>query len=246
MSINLNFNAKKNFLAIIPARAGSKRIPNKNLQLIGNKPMIQFTIESAISSLQKSNILISSDDIKVHNIAKKLGLNVPFIRPNGLSTETATTSSVVMHAVQWYKKEYGFVPDNLILLQPTTPFRTASDIKKSIKQFIYSKKHTLVSACIPMQHPGDFLYKDNNKKFKRLKIIKLKKKINKEKQYPEMYFISGGIYISKTTHFIETGDMIGKDPDIFLTSQLHSIDIDTPFDLNLARIMHQKYMNKLV
>ena len=61
-----------------------------------------------------------------------------------------------------------------------------------------------------------------------------------------MYFIDGGIYISKTTHFIETRDMIGKDPDIFLTSQLHAIDVDTPFDLHLARIMHQKFMNKLV
>ena len=99
---------KKNFLAIIPARADSKRIPNKNLQLIGNKPMIQFTLEAAISLLQKSNILISSNDIKVHNIAKKLGLNVPFIRPHILSTETATTSSVISHAIQWYKKEYKF------------------------------------------------------------------------------------------------------------------------------------------
>lgn len=236
---------KKNFLAIIPARADSKRIPNKNLQLIGNKPMIQFTLEAAISLLQKSNILISSNDIKVHNIAKKLGLNVPFIRPYSLSTDTATTSSVISHAIQWYKKEYKFIPDNLILLQPTSPFRTANDIKKSIEQFIYSKKNTLVSACIPMQHPGDFLYEDNNKKFRRLKIIKLKKNINKEKKYPKMYFIDGGIYISKTTQFIETGDMIGKDPDIFLTTQLHAIDIDTPFDLDLARIIYKKLINKL-
>ena len=135
---------KNFFLAIIPARAGSKRIPNKNLQLIGNKPMIQFTIEAAISSLEKSNIIISSNDVKVHNIAKKFGLNVPFIRPNELSTETASTSSVILHAIQWYKKQHRFIPDNLILLQPTSPFRTAGDIKKSMKQFITSKKKTLV------------------------------------------------------------------------------------------------------
>lgn len=235
---------KKNFLAIIPARAGSKRIPNKNLQLIGNKPMIQFTIEAAIYSLQKSNIIISSNDIKVHNIAKKLGLNVPFIRPHNLSTETATTSSVILHAIQWYKKQHGLIPDNLILLQPTSPFRTAGDIKKSMKKFITSKKKTLVSACIPTQHPVDFLYQDNNKKFKRLKIIKLKKNFNKRKKYPKMYFIDGGIYISKTTQFIETHDMIGKDPDIFLTSQSHALDIDTPFDLDLARIMYKKLIKK--
>ena len=120
---------KKNaFLAIIPARAGSKRIPNKNLQLLSNKPMIQYTIEAAISSLQKSNIIISSNDVKVHNIAKKFGLNVPFIRPSKLSTETATTSSVILHAIQWYRKQHGFIPDNLILLQPTSPFRDRKSV----------------------------------------------------------------------------------------------------------------------
>ena len=103
-----------------------------------------------------------------------------------------------------------------------------------------------MSACIPTQHPGDFLYQDNNKKFKRLKIIKLKKKFNKRKKYPKMYFIDGGIYISKTTQFIETHDMIGKDPDIFLTSQSHALDIDTPFDLDLARIMYKKLIKKFV
>ena len=230
---------KKTFLAIIPARAGSKRILNKNLQLIGNKPMIQFTIEAAISSIGKSNIIISSNDIKVHNLAKKLGLKVPFIRSNSLSTERVATSRVILHTIQWHEKKYGFLPDNLILLQPTSPFRTAADIKKSIKKFIASKKNTLVSACIPINHPADFLFKDKDKRFKRLRIIKGKKSINRKNHYPEIYFIDGGIYISKTSQFIKTGDMIGNDPEIFLTSPFHGMDIDTPFDLDLARCVYK-------
>ena len=82
---------KKNFLAIIPARAGSKRIPNKNLQLIGDKPMIQFTIEAAISSVVECNTIISSNDMNTVDLAKKLGLRVPFIRPEELSTDTLKT-----------------------------------------------------------------------------------------------------------------------------------------------------------
>ena len=230
---------KKTFLAIIPARAGSKGIRNKNLQLIGNKPMIQFTIEAALSSVCGSNTIISSNDVNVHKLAKKLGLKLPFIRPNKLSTDKATTSSVITHTVKWHKKQYGFIPDNLMLLQPTSPFRTADDINKSVKQFITSKKQTLVSACKPMQHPGDFLLKDKDGKYKRLDVSKDKKSINGRQQYPEMYFIDGGIYISKTSQFIKTGNMIGHDPELFFIAQSHAIDIDTPFDLDLARSTHK-------
>jgi len=230
---------KKNFLAIIPARAASKGIPNKNLQLIGDKPMIQFTIEAAISSVGECNTIMSSNDMNAVDLAKKLGLRVPFIRPEELSTDTATTSSVITHTVQWHKKQYGSIPDNLILLQPTSPFRTGGDIDKSIKQFIFSKKQTLVSACEPIQSPGDFLFKNKDGKYTRLDIIKDKENINRRQQYPETYFIDGGIYISKTSQFLETGNMIGQDPEIFLTSQSHAIDIDTPFDLDLARSIYE-------
>jgi|TARA_Y100000294_G_C8565803_1_gene340766 CMP-N-acetylneuraminic acid synthetase len=230
---------QKNFLAIIPARAASKGIPNKNLQLIGDKPMIQFTIEAAISSVGESNTIISSNDVNALDLAKKLGLTVPFIRPEELSTDIATTSSVITHTIQWHKKQYGFIPDNLILLQPTSPFRTGGDIDKSIKKFISSKKQTLVSACEPIHNPGDFLFKNKDGKYTRLDTVKGKENINRRQQYPETYFIDGGIYISKTSQFIETGDMIGHDPELFLTSQSHAIDIDTPFDLDLARSIYE-------
>ena len=232
---------KKNFfLAIIPARAGSKRIPNKNLQLIGNKPLVQFTIEAAISSIGRSNILVSSNDAGVHKVARKLGLKKPFNRPSKLSTAKATTQSVVFHALQWYKKHKGFFPDNFILLQPTSPLRTADDIKRAVRQFIISKKKTLVSGCSPTQNPNDFLIKNKFGKFKRLKILKDKKKLNKRDQNSEIYFIDGGIYISNTNYFFNTGDIIGHDPEIFLTSRTHSIDIDTPLDLELARLVYKK------
>ena len=228
------------FLAIIPARAGSKRILNKNLQLIGNKPLVQFTIEAAISAIGRSNIIVSSNDVGVHKIARKLGLKIPFIRPSELSTGKATTQSVIFHALQWHKKHKGFLPDNFILLQPTSPLRTANDIKRAIRQFIISKKKTLVSVCSPTQNPNDFLIKNKFGKFEKLKIFKDKKKLNKRNQNPEIYFIDGGIYISNTNYFVKTGDMIGHDPEIFLTSPTHGIDIDTLLDLELARLVYKK------
>lgn len=225
---------QKDFLAIIPARAGSKRIPNKNLQLVANKPLIEFTIKAAQSCL--SNIIISSNDTKVINLSKKLGLAVPFIRPNKLSTDKTSTSSVILHVIQWLKKEYKRIPKNIILLQPTSPFRTATDINKSLKQFTKSRKKTLVSVCVPFQNPNDFLIKSKNGKYKKLKITK--------KKNSDVFFIDGGIYITSTDHFLKTRDIIGNDPELFITKQSHAIDIDTPFDLDLARAAYNNRLSK--
>jgi len=234
---------KKDFLAIIPARAGSKRIPNKNLQVIGNTPLIEFTIKSAQSSICLSNIIISSNDKKVIRLAKKLGLEVPFVRPIRLSTDNASTSSVIFHAVKWFKKKHKNLPKNIILLQPTSPFRTATDINKSINQFAKSRKKTLVSVCIPFQNPNDFLIKSKNGKYKRLKIIKTRNSKYEQKN-SEIFFIDGGIYITTTEQFLKTKDIIGSDPELFVTKQSHAIDIDTSFDLDLARAVYNNNSQK--
>ncbi len=224
------------FLTIIPARAGSKRIPNKNMKLIGKKPMIQYTIEAAISSVGKSNILVSSDDAKIIKLAKNLGLKIPFVRPKYLSTNKTSTSSVILHAIKWFKNKNKFLPNNILLLQPTSPFRTSIDIKKSIKKFLKSKKNTLISASVPIQNPHDFLFKNKKGKYEQLKKI-LETNIDQKKK-AKIYFIDGGIYISKTSQFIKSRSLVDENPEIYLTNQLSALDVDTPFDLKLARIVH--------
>ena len=97
---------KNSFLAIIPARKGSKRIPRKHLEEIGGKPMIQFTIEAAMSTIPTQNIFISTDDDDVINLSKKLGLDIPFIRPKNLSSDTTKTSDVIQHLLDWYEFKY--------------------------------------------------------------------------------------------------------------------------------------------
>lgn len=235
-------NKQNTFLTIIPARAGSKRIPNKNMKLIGKKPMIQYTIEAAISSVGKSNILISSNDSKVIKLAKNLGLKIPFVRPKNLSTNKSSTSSVILHAIKWFKNKNKFLPNNILLLQPTSPFRTSIDIKKSIKKFVNSKKNTLVSASVPIQNPYDLIFKNKKGNYELLKKILGNSIYQKKKS--KIYFIDGGIYISKTSQFIKSGNLIDESPEIYLTNQLSALDIDTPFDLKLARILHIKKFPK--
>jgi len=223
------------FLTIIPARAGSKGIIDKNLKKIGNKPMIQFTIEAALSCISQKNIIVSSDSHNIMNLSSDLGLNVPFKRPDELATDTAKTTDVVMHAVEWYKNKYNNIPKNILLLQPTSPFRSSDDIKSAISMFNQSNKKTLVSAVEPIQHPGDCILKNNDGKYKRLSIGD---NIYGRQEYPEALYIDGGIYIANTDFFIEAKNLIGDDPEVFITNQFNAIDIDTPFDLECARALY--------
>lgn len=223
------------FLAIIPARKGSKGIPGKNLKKIGGKPLVQFTMEAAISVIPLGNIIISTNDSKVIDISEKLGLKTPFIRPENLSNDSAKTSDVVKHSLDWYHSKYNKYPENIILLQPTSPFRNDNDISLAIDKFIQSDKKTLISVSEPIHHPADCILRNQDGKFKRLE---LGENLNSRQSFPEMFFIDGGIYLSETNHFLKTQNLIGDDPEIFITKQFNSIDIDTPFDLEWARAMY--------
>ena len=94
------------FLAIIPARKGSKGIPGKNFQKIGQKPMIQYTLEAASKTIVPKNIIVSTNDQEIVLICKDFGINAPFLRPNSLSTDNAKVSDVVIHSLEWYKSKY--------------------------------------------------------------------------------------------------------------------------------------------
>ena len=197
--------------------------------------MIQYTIESALGNFSSEQIIITSNDQKVLEIAKMLGLKIPFIRPEELSTDISHTADVLNHTLDWFQSEYKTLPKNLILLQPTSPFRDANDIRLAVNQFNHSNKKTLISATDPMQHPSEFILKDKNNRYKRLGIGK---DILGKQFYPKVLFIDGGIYISEINHFIETQDLIGDDPEVYKMAQLNAIDIDTPFDLEFARAIH--------
>ena len=226
------------FFAIIPARKGSKGIINKNLQIIGNKPMIQFTFESAKKATSINHLILSSDDERIISLAKKIGINAPFIRPKNLSLDDSKTSDVVLHSIEWFKTSFGHIPKNIMLLQPTSPFRSSKDINCAIRTFLNSKKKTLVSVTEVFQHPGDCLVKNLDGKLSR---IDLRSNINEDKGrqgFLETFFIDGSIYIADTMEFLSTNDLVGVDPEICLIPQSHGIDIDTDFDLSVARAMH--------
>jgi N-acylneuraminate cytidylyltransferase len=118
-------------LVIIPARGGSKRVPKKNIKLLDGKPLIYYTINAAREIFLDENICVSTDSEEVKEVVEQINLNVPFIRPDYLATDTSGSYEMILHAVEFYEAQ-GNVYDVVILLQPTSPFRSAKHIKKSI------------------------------------------------------------------------------------------------------------------
>jgi len=137
---------KGRHLAIIPARSGSKGLKDKNIKLLNGKPMIDYTIEAALNSGIYEDIIVSTDSEVYANIAKECGANVPFLRPNFLSNDAATTVDVIEYTINKLKnsgKEYEYIS----ILQPTSPLRTADHIKEANELLFNKGGNSVISVC---------------------------------------------------------------------------------------------------
>ena len=207
---------KKKILALILARKNSKRLPGKNLRKIGKKTLVEWSI----NSIQKINgivdILVSTDDKKIIGIAKKNNVLAPFVRPKNLSADTTSSEDASMHAIRWYEKNVSKI-DGFFLLQPTTPFRSKSKLKKALSIFNRNDLKPILSV-------SKFL---NNKKRSKAKI-------------------NGSFYLSSIRYFKKFKNLSPKSfypIEIKIKSQC--IDIDTIDDLKLAKEYFKKLKYKL-
>ena len=121
-------------LVVITARGGSKRLPGKNIRILGEKPLIIWSIDVAKDIPEICDILVSTDDTAIASICTEAGALVPWLRPAELATDTANSIDVVLHALDWYETEKGAV-DGILLLQPTSPFRTKKTVLRGIELF---------------------------------------------------------------------------------------------------------------
>ncbi len=227
---------RREYFAIIPARAGSKGIKGKNLARLGDKPLIQYTIEAALKSELVNLSIVSTDDKNVEVLAKNLGLPAPFMRPSYLAQDDSSLVDVVVHALEWYNRKYQFMPVNILLLQPTSPFRTSVDIDAAIRYYEKENATSLVSVVEPMQHPNDMVYFENEK-LERLSV-KPADSVNMGRQkYRKFWFVDGGIYLLSVKKFLETRKFIDQSSILYEMPRDHGIDIDDQYTLELAQQM---------
>jgi CMP-N-acetylneuraminic acid synthetase len=220
-------------LGIIPARGGSKGVPGKNIKLLDRKPLLQYTSEIALESKNLTDVILSSDDTQIITVAKSLGIQVPFLRPEELAQDTTPTIDVIIHALQWYENQSVFF-DAVCLLQVTSPFRTVDFLDKAIEKFIASGCDSLVSVQkVPHEYNPHWTFEVNTEG--NLKIATGEEKIiSRRQELPEAYHRDGSIYIMKTEILLQQHSLYGKSISFIESAPEFYVNIDTLADWEKA------------
>lgn len=219
----------KKILSLIPARGGSKGIPNKNIVKLNGLPLISYTITASLSSQYIDSTVVSTDSADIAETAKKYGASVPFMRPMELASDRAKTIDAVLHAIS-VLEEKGENFDVLILLQPTQPLRTAKDIDAAIECFFERGQRSLVSVSPVEEHP--LLIRTVNVVGDAVPL--LHKNSTCRRQDMERYYkVNGCIYINRIDELSEESSF-NDNQTAFIMEFEHSVDIDEFKDICLA------------
>ncbi|PIB28693.1 pseudaminic acid cytidylyltransferase [Maribacter sp. 4U21] len=221
-------------LAIIPARGGSKRIPRKNIKPFLGKPIIAYSIEAAINSNLFDEVMVSTDDKEIAEIALHFGAKVPFMRSNVNANDFAVLADVILEVLELYAQR-GIKFDNICCILPTAPFVTADTIKKG-KQLLSSESHDCVFPVLEFSFPIQ-----RSLKIKGTKVEMLwRGYLNTRSQDLEpRYHDSGQFYWVKTDVFLEQKKILVENAGALIISQIEAQDIDTLIDWKLAEIKYQ-------
>jgi len=227
-----------NILAFIPARAGSKRVPNKNLLPLKGKPLIAYTIEAALKAQRVTRIIVSTDSEEIAAVARTHGAEVPFLRPAEIAQSDSTEMQFFTHALDWLLVHEGYSPDLLVLLYPTSPFRKSASIDAAIEKMLgHPEADSLRSIRLCNEHPYKMWVEEGGY------LQPLVKKTDKNSHtlsyqlLPKTYIQNASIYITRPRTIREKGSPTGDVIIPFVMDEFESVDINTPLDFRIADLM---------
>ncbi|MTC78880.1 cytidylyltransferase domain-containing protein [Providencia sp. wls1916] len=223
-------------IAIIPARSGSKGLPNKNILMLLDKPLLAYTIEAAINSKSFERVIVSTDSLEYKEIAEKYGAEV-FIRPHELSTDSATSFMVIQNILQQIPQYNYFV-----LLQPTSPFRNKNHIKEAIQLFENKKDINFLVSVVESNKNADLIKEIDTDL--RLKNFDLNFS-NYRRQDFKSYTPNGAIFIAYNQNYLKKQHFFGADSIAYIMEKQDSIDIDDIIDFELAITIQTKKNKKI-
>lgn len=228
----------KKILAIIPARAKSTRLPGKNINDFVGKPLIAWTIESALKSSYIDRVIVSTDDSNIANISKFYGADVPFMRPTEISLDSSPSIDLVIHAVEELSKTGDYF-QYIILLQPTSPLRSTSHINEAIELLKKKRASNIVSVTL-VEHPVEWtntLPLDLSMK----KFMSNKNTNMRSQDYPVKYSLNGAIYIVDIEKMLDENKLVLQSNSFaYVMAKKDSIDIDTIEDWDYAEYCAKK------
>jgi N-acylneuraminate cytidylyltransferase len=221
----------KSVLALIPARGGSKGVPRKNIRDVAGKPLIAWTIGAAKASRYIDRVVLSSEDTEIMDVARTWGCDVPFARPQEFATDQADSMLVVKHALAALPERY----DYLVLLQPTSPMRTAEDIDATIEHCVAAGAPLCVSVCEPDKSPYWMLNPDGRG---RAQTLFPEDRIPTRRQdAAPVVSVNGAVYVLSADHIAGGGTFFAQGMAVHEMPKERSFDIDTELDLKIVNFL---------
>jgi CMP-N-acetylneuraminic acid synthetase len=227
-------------VAIIPARGGSKGIPMKNIKLLAGKPLIAYTIDEAVKCQCFDRIIVSTDDPKIAKISQENGADI-LMRPKELAEDGTPTVDVIVHAIKTLEKEEAYVPDYIVVLQPTSPLRSSSDILTAINLFLNKSDNESLVSVFESEHPLSWAMNLENGH-----LIPLfdEKSLKKQRQAQlTTYFPNGAIYVISRESLYKNQNLYSEKTLAYIMPVERSIDIDTEYDFMIAEFLIKKECN---
>ena len=231
----------KSVLCLMLARGGSRGVPGKNIKSINGYPLIYYTIEAVKNCEYFDRILLSTDSLEIAEVANKYGIETPFMRPSELAGDNSNASDVIEHALKWVEKndkKYDLVQ----YIFPTAPFRTADDIYNGFNELDKNCADMVLSVC-ETEHP--MFWENSLPENNSMKNFVPRKYRNKNRQLlPKSYRLNGSIFLAKWDIFYYKKDWFEQNTFAYIMPRDRSIDIDTPYDFQLAEILMKEKNGK--
>lgn len=230
----------KEVMSLTLARSGSKGIPGKNIKKLVDKPLLGYSLEAANNSNYIDRIIVSTDSEKIAEVARDFRAEIPFIRPGELATDEAKSVDTIIHALNWLIENEDYRPDYVILNPATAPLKTTKDIDKALESLIGNNKKSLISLIKEDKHPYWMMeIYDNQIKPYDDTYLNNKVKFERRQDLPDIYSISGAIYIFTPELIIEQKDSypIWDNTYPYIMPKERSVNIDDMLDWKLAEMI---------
>lgn len=221
-------------LAIIPARIGSKGVPLKNIRKVKDKPLIEYTIDTAKKFKKFDKIIVSTDSKKIAKISEANGIEVPFLRPKKISSNKSKSIDYVKFVLKKLKKNEDFVPEIITILQPTSPVRQIKTITKCIQILKKTDASSVITVTKSKHHPYLSFWLNNKNYLKPFKSDF--SRYYQRQKFPEVYYPTGSVYTFNTENLKKYNNIYGPKIKPVILHQDESIDIDSVFDLFIAEM----------
>lgn len=231
-------------LAVIPARKGSKGVPGKNIRILGDKPLIGWSIKVALGCPEIDDVLVTTDCSRIQQIASTFGALTPFLRPNELAEDSTSMVPVLRHAVERMETKNSCRYSTIVLLQPTSPLRTVLDISTCLKTLQESDADSVISLVhVDNGHPMKMKQFTTTKplQFGPINDYQSPPSENCSRQMlPPLYIVNGAVYVTRRDVLIRDHSIKGKKSLGYIMPPERSINIDAELDFKLCEIMLQE------